>query len=214
MKTQANSGARTITAPAIAAQIHAITHGEGVEKKLMANFADNGTPLATLAIEALANDLLPSAYPNIAEMRENATEAFDKCVLAAINELYTFYDRQVPAAFYNVLLAAAFKSEGGEMYRMFQKASNLEEDRLNDAVLHAMLLVTPIGLHVQSVLSGYGLELMHVMNCGCQLRPTARKPFEAPVNLDELPALTENLMAAALEQYGINAVSSGDKRGF
>lgn len=209
MKTQAIARTSPLTA-----QIHAITHGDGVEQALMAKFADNGTPLATLAIEALANDLLPNAYPNLSAMRDRATEAFDKCALAAINELYTFYGRQVPAAFYNVLLTAAFKSEGGEMYRMFEKAANLQEDRLNDAVLHAMLLVTPIGLHVQSVLSGYGLELVHVMNCGCSLRPTARKPFEAPVNLDELPALTENLMAAALEQYGVNAVSSGDKRGF
>ena len=210
MKTQASLGA---TAP-LSAQIQAVTHGEGVEKALMASFADNGTPLATLAIEALANDLLPTAYPDLAKLRDNATEAFDKCVLAAINELYTTYGRNVPAAFYNVLLTAAFKSDDGIMYRMFQKANQLEEDRLNDAVLHAMLLVTPIGLHVQSVLSGYGLELVHVMNCSCILRPTGRKPFEAPVDRDELPALTENLMAAALEQYGVNAVSSGDKRGF
>ena len=67
------------------------------------------------------------------------------------------------------------------MYRMFEKADKLAEDRLNDAVLHAMLLVTPIGLNVQAVLSGYGLELMHVMNCGCMLRPRAGKPFEAPL---------------------------------
>ena len=198
----------------LSAQIHAITTGEGVERDLMRNFADNGTTLANQAIEALANDLVPSAYPNLPAMLARATEGFDKCAIAAINELFNTYGRTVPAAFYNVLLTAAFKAEGSEMYRMFQKAENLMEDRLNDAVLHAMLLVTPIGLHVQSVLSGYGLELMHVMNCGCSLRPTARKPFDAPIDSDELPALTENLMAAALEQYGVNAVSSGGKRGF
>lgn len=195
-------------------QIHAITMGDGVERDLMANFADNGTPLAQLAIEALANDLLPEAYPDLDTLADQATQPFEQVVIAAVAELYNFYGRNVPAAFYNVLLTAAFKSENGHMYRMFEKADKLAEDRLNDAVLHAMLLVTPIGLNVQAVLSGYGLELMHVMNCGCMLRPTARKPFEAPLGADELPALAENLMAAALEQYGVNAVSSGKKRSF
>lgn len=201
---------------ALSQQIHAITIGEGVDREVMAKFADNGTPLAQLAIEAIANDLLPEAYPDLTVLAAKALQPYEKVVLAAVTELYNFYGRNVPAAFYNVLLVAAFKSENGQMYRMFDQIepAKIAEDRLNDAVLHAMLLVTPIGLHVQSVLSSYGLELMHVMNCGCMLRPRAGKPFEAPLGADELPSLTENLMAAALEQYGVNAVSSGKNRSF
>jgi len=195
-------------------QIAAITFNKGVDAALMRQFSSNGTSLAAEAIDALADDLLPSAYPNFDTLKASAAEPFEKCVVAAVAELFGFYGRHVPAAFYNVLLTAAFESQGNLMYRMFEKTSNISRDRLFDAVLHATLLVTPIGMHVQSVLSGYGLELLHVMNCGCKIRAAMHSPFVYSITADTLHALTDNLKAATLEQYGVNARTSGDARGF
>lgn len=202
------------TADTLTKQIAAITFNQGVDAQLLHQFAGNGTPLAAEAIDALADDLLPTAYPDFATLQAKTAEPFEKCVIAAVAELFGFYGRQVPAAFYNVLLTAAFESKGNLMYRMFEKTENISRDRLFDAVLHSTLLVTPIGMHVQSVLSSYGLELMHVMNCGCKIRAAHHRPFEYTLAADTLHALTDNLKAATLEQYGINARTSGDARGF
>lgn len=134
---------------------------------------------------------------------------------AAVADLFDEFGYSVPASFYNVILKSA---EGGEVpglnFKMFQNRNNLGSDRLLDAVLHASLLVTPIGLFVQSVLSQHDLEFTHVMDCGCSINLSSHDAFVVRLDPDLKAAYLQNMLAASFEQYGVNATTSRRKRGF
>jgi hypothetical protein len=97
---------------------------------------------------------------------------------------------------------------------MFKDDATLMQDRLWDAVLHAALLVTPIGMFIQSAFSKYGLQFTHVMNCGCAAAEYTGDAFHLPLDPELKAAYLQNMIAAALEQYGVNAATSRANRGF
>lgn len=173
-------------------------------------FMYHGTPLALESLNAIGADFDLSAYPDFDAV--TATTDIQHRTIAALRALFTEFGHDVPASFYQVILDTAFTD--APIMGMFKKKDQLMHDRLQDAVLHAMLLVTPIGLRVQSVMSQHGLRFMHVMNCGCGITMSVDAPFEISLDAALKPAYLQNLVAAAFEQYGVNASTSRERRGF
>ena len=163
-------------------------------------FRHHGTPLAMESLTAIGNDFDLSAYPCI--------------MVKAVQDLFDEFGHDVPASFYNVILATLMRDAPEKLMDMFKDKKELMRDRLWDAVLHAMLLVTPIGMRVQSILSRHGLTFTHVMNCGCTIAESADAPFTIALDEKLKPAYLQNMTAAAFEQYGVNASTSRAGRGF
>jgi hypothetical protein len=176
-------------------------------------FRHHGTPLAVESLEAIGGDFDVAAYPRLDEELKRATTDLQRRTVEAVMELFAEFGYQVPASFYHVVLAAAFETEK-PLLEMFKDKKELLRDRLWDAVLHAMLLVTPVGMRVQSVLSRHGVRFLHVMNCGCAVTDSIDAPFDISLDAGLKPAYLQNMMAASFEQYGVNASTSRQGRGF
>ncbi|MCE9506866.1 MAG: hypothetical protein K8R48_00925 [Alphaproteobacteria bacterium] len=177
-------------------------------------FRHHGTPLAMEALDAIGHDFDRAAYPDFGSALQSAGTDAAQMAVRGVQALFDEFGYAVPASFYNVILATALRDDAEVLMDMFKDKKQLLRDRLWDAVLHAMLLVTPIGLHVQSVLSQHGLRFTHVMNCGCNIAPSADVPFSIGLDAVLKPAYLQNLLAAAFEQYGVNATTARSGRGF
>lgn len=169
-------------------------------------FQPHGTPLGVEALSAIGYDFVADRYPDF--------DALEGSLGAAMRDLFSEFGYDVPASFYNVILKTKEETQDVRLFEMFKDKKRLMQDRLADAVLHAMLLVTPLGLRVQSILSRHGLRFVHVMNCGCQVIASADAPFDITLDPALKPAYLQNMIAASFEQYGVNAVTSGSVRGF
>ena len=175
-------------------------------------FAWDGTPLATEALNAIGNDF--ATYPDLDAALAAAESDMTCRAIMAIMGIEAELGRDVPAALYNVMLAACQRDNPTQLMDMFKDDKVLMQDRLWDAVLHAALLVTPIGMFIQSTFSRYGLQFTHVMSCGCAPAEYPGAAFFIPLDEDLKPAYLQNMIAAALEQYGVNAATAGKARGF
>ncbi len=121
--------------------------------------------------------------------------------MLALRDLYVEFGYHVPAAFYNALLGALTEDNEAVGRRLFKNKQNLMQDRLWDAVLHAMLLVTPIGLYVHSVFSQHGLRFVHLMNCSCKIEPREDEPpFHMTLDTTLKPAST--LQKSSSSRFG------------
>lgn len=174
-------------------------------------FRFHNTPLCMEALSAIGMDFRLEAYPDFATLEASSSDAFTQKIVAVTKDLFNEFGFAVPASFYNVILESGSTSQ---LLKMFKNKANLMQDRLFDAVLHASLLVTPIGLFVQSKMSQHGLRFMHVMNCGCDINLCTDEPFVIRLDCELKPAYLQNMLAAAFEQYGVNAATSRTKRGF
>lgn len=177
-------------------------------------FRHHGTPLALEALDAIGRDFDRTAYPDFRAAQRSAETAAAQMTVMGVQALFDEFGHEVPASFYHVILATALRDDAEVLMDMFKDKKQLLRDRLWDAVLHAMLLVTPVGLRVQSVLSQHGLRFTHVMNCGCKIGPSADAPFSIALDPTLKPACLQNMLAAAFEQYGVNAATSRSGRGF
>lgn len=177
-------------------------------------FAYHGTPLAVEAMTAIANDFDTTSYPDFDALAVEADTTTAQKTIAACRALFDVFGYNVPASFYGAFLATALREDITRQMPLFKNKSELMRDRLWDAVLHATLLVTPVGLYVQSVMSQHGLRFVHVMNCSCNIFETAEAPFSISLDQDLMPAYLQNLVAASFEQYGVNASTSRAGRGF
>lgn len=177
-------------------------------------FAYHGTPLAVEAMTAIAHDFDTEMYPDFDALLASADTVVARKMIAACMDLFQVFGHDVPASFYGVFLATALREDITRQMPLFKNKNELMRDRLWDAVLHAVLLVTPIGLYVQSVMSRHGLRFTHVMNCSCSVGETTDAPFSITLDRDLLPAYLQNLVAASFEQYGVNASTSRAGRGF
>lgn len=175
-------------------------------------FRFHNTSLCMESLDAIGHDFDMERYPNCDRLLRHAPSDLHARTIAAVGDLFKTFGYDVPAAFYNALLGAVNDVSG---IRLFHKETELIRDRLWDAVLHAMLLVTPIGLYVHSVFSQHGLRFVHMMNCSCKVEPLERDlPFRVSWDTDLGPAYLQNMVAAAFEQYGVNAATSRENRGF
>lgn len=176
--------------------------------KAMRMFAALNTPMRDEALTALAENLTDAAYPPLGAYDFVVQTPVQRGVLNSLQDIQRIYGNTLPAAFYRVVLNTAFQVEQGTMLPMFKDMDELLEDRIMDAALHAVLLVTPVGLHIQSLFSQNGVRFSHVMNCGCITQESKDAPFyiSEPTG-DEKVALMQNVIAATLEQYGVNAVT-------
>lgn len=177
-------------------------------------FTYHGTPMQYEAMVTLAADFSLDRYPDFTACRDRAETPLAQKTVAALEQLFGVFGHSVPAAFYNVVLATVLRDDTSKSMTLFKGDSDLMQDRLWDAVLHGALLVTPIGLYVQSVFSKHGLRLQHMMNCSCITSETTDAPFNVSLDRNLLPAYLQNMLAAAFEQYGTNASTSRSKRGF
>lgn len=169
-------------------------------------FRYHDTPFAQESLSAIGHDFDRALYPDFAQLQAETEVA--RRTIEAVTALFTEFGYEVPASFYQVILAAALREKVGTLMEMFKDKKQLMRDRLQDAVLHAILLVTPVGLRVQSVLSQHGLRFTHVMNCGCNIEVNADAPFTITLDPALKAAYLQNLVAAAFEQYGVNASTS------
>ena len=178
-------------------------------------FRYHNTPLAMEALSVIGKDLLPTSYPDLKARLQTAETEVEHRTILCLQSLFDTFGQNVPAAFYNALLGALEEDNQTIGRRLFKYKKLLMQDRLWDAVLHAMLLVTPIALYVHSVFSQHGLRFTHMMNCSCKVEiKEDEPPFSIHLNEALKPAYLQNLIAAALEQYGVNASTSGKTRGF
>jgi hypothetical protein len=178
-------------------------------------FAWHGTPLATEALTAIGTSLTTTdGWPNLTKALAAAKSDLSRRAVLAVMDIEAELGRDVPAALYEVLLATALRDEPEALMDMFKNRDTLMQDRLWDAVLHAALLVTPVGLFIQSCFAKRGVLFTHVMNCGCGIQPYTGTPFDLPLDADLKAAYLQNMVAAALEQYGVNAATSRAGRGF
>jgi len=177
-------------------------------------FCYHGTPLAMEALTAIGQDFDLGRYPDFRQSLESARTDMTRMTVRAVEALFAEFGTDVPASFYHVILATALRDEADTLMDMFKDKKELMRDRLWDAVLHAMLLVTPVGMRVQSVLSQHGIRFTHVMNCGCVTAKSTDAPFSIALDPALKPAYLQNLLAAAFEQYGVNAATSRSTRGF
>jgi hypothetical protein len=177
-------------------------------------FAYHGTPMANEALNAIGGDFEISQYPDLRLAKMVATTTLAQNTVKAVEQLFAEFGHTVPASFYNVILATSLREDTDKLLGMFKDKDVLMRDRLWDAVLHAMLLITPIGLRVQSVLSQHGVRFTHVMNCGCITAENPDASFDIKLDADLKAAYLQNMMAAAFEQYGVNAATSRAGRGF
>lgn len=191
---------------------HTFENGAYVEAAQL--FAYHGTPLAQESLSAIGHDFDRAAYPDFDKAEELAATDVARRTVAAVRALFAEFGYDVPASFYDVILDTALRPVPETLMDMFKDKKQLMKDRLQDAVLHAMLLVTPVGLRVQSVLSQHGLRFTHVMNCGCSIALSTDAPFAIVLDAELKPAYLQNLVAAAFEQYGVNASTSRAARGF
>lgn len=175
-------------------------------------FRFHNTVLCMESLDAIGHDFDADRYPDCARLLRHAPSDIHARTIRAVGDLFETFGYNVPAAFYNALLGAVNETTG---MRLFYKETELTRDRLWDAVLHAALLVTPIGLYVHSVFSQHGLRFVHMMNCSCKVEPLERDlPFRVSWDRDLAPAHLQNMVAAAFEQYGVNAATSRQNRGF
>lgn len=202
-------------------QLAKSANGTGLEDASRADYVEaarlfryNDTPLCREALSAIGKDFAVSAYPDLDAMIVSAESAYIKRIVVAVQDLFAEFGYAVPASFYNVILDTARQNDNPGGKSMFKNKKALMQDRLQDAVLHAALLVTPVGLRMQSIFSRHNLRFTHVMNCSCIMQDTAEAPFEISLDADLKPAYLQNLVAAAFEQYGVNAATSGADRGF
>jgi hypothetical protein len=178
-------------------------------------FRYHSTPLAMESLSAIGKDFQCAAYPDLDALKEMAKTDLAKRTIASLQDLFEVFGYDVPAAFYNALLGTLEATEEFKNLRLFKNKKKIMQDRLWDAVLHAMLLVTPVGLYVHSVFSRHGLRFVHMMNCSCHVEIKPNDPrFDVHLDMDLLPAYLQNLVAASFEQYGVNASTSGASRGF
>lgn len=169
------------------------------------------TPLAQEAMIAIGNDFDKNSYPDFSYLRDTAQTPVSKKTVSVLEGLFSEFGYDVPASFYNALIEIA---EQGVWKDLFKNKDTLIQDRLWDSVLHAVLLVTPIGLYVHSVFSQNGLRFTHMMNCSCKIDETKDKPFYITLDQELKAAYLQNVIAASFEQYGVNASTSGKSRGF
>lgn len=177
-------------------------------------FRYHNTPLAMESLATIGKDFGLRYYPELPALAAKAQDSLQQKTIAAVSVLFNELGYSVPAAFYNVLLATAMRDDNHKLMGMFRDKTSIQRDRLWDAVLHAVLLVTPIGLYVQSVFSQHGLRFMHVMDCGCKISMTSEPAFTVALDSALKPAYLQNMLAAAFEQYGVNAETSRKSRGF
>lgn len=177
-------------------------------------FHYHGTPLAMEALSAIGRDFDRARYPDFNVCLQQAETDVARKTVQAVQALFAEFGYDVPASFYQVILATVLRDDAKVLMGMFKNKKQLMQDRLWDAVLHAMLLVTPVGLRVQSVLSQYGLRFIHVMNCGCKVEENVDAPFSIQLDPALKAAYLQNLVAASFEQYGVNASTSRSARGF
>lgn len=177
-------------------------------------FVYHKTPLGIEALEVIGQDFMLENYPDFSAWRAEAKTALAQKTLAAVEEIFATLGHDVPAALYDLFLETAFRDNADVLLGMFRQKDQLMRDRLWDAALHAALLVTPVGMFIQSVFSRHGLRFMHVMDCGCRLFETPEASFDIALDADLKPAYLQNMLAATFEQYGVNAATSRAGRGF
>lgn len=170
-------------------------------------FRHHDTPMVMEALSAIGHDFDLEAYPNFEACKQKAQTPFARRVVEAVEGLFAEFGYEVPASFYRVILAAHNE------ILLFKGEREMLQDRLWDSVVHGMLLVTPIGLRVQSVLSQYGVRFEHVMECGCH-DITSVERFDIALDPALKSAYLQNMVAASFEQYGVNARTSKAGRGF
>ncbi len=174
-------------------------------------FNHHKTPMAYEAMTAIGEDFSVSAYPNFDALADTAETVVAQKTAVVLKDLFAEFGYDVPASFYNALLEVA---ESEKWMDMFKNKDQLMQDRLWDAVMHATLLVTPLGLYVHSVFSQHGLRFTHLMNCSCTVAETTDSAFTVTLDQELKPAYLQNMVAASFEQYGVNASTSKDARGF
>jgi len=177
-------------------------------------FRYHRTPLAMESLSAIGNDFALECYPDFSNLDSLASNDIEKRTAMAVTQLFEEFGYNVPASFYNVILASTANPSAEVGLKMFHDESKTMRDRLWDAVLHAMLLVTPIGLRVQSIISQQGIRFFHVMDCGCGVKLSHDMPFNITLDEQLKSAYLQNLVAASFEQYGVNATTSAKSRGF
>lgn len=209
------------TLPQIWQRLEKSTSGTALSDKARADYVEaaqlfryHNTPLAREALSAIGNDFAIAAYPDLSALAAQAESQLAANVISGVSALFAEFGYDVPASFYNIILETLNAAEEEQDLAMFKNKKVLMLDRLRDAVLHAMLLVTPVGLYVQSVLSQHGVRFVHLMNCSCSAEPFMGAPFVIALDADYKQAYLQNLVAASLEQYGVNAATSREGRGF
>lgn len=178
-------------------------------------FRYHETPLCREALTAIGKDFLLTAYPDFDFLLSLKHNDLAVKTITAAKALFHEFGYSVPASFYNIILETVLRDETSEKgIKLFKNKKILMQDRLWDAVLHASLLVTPIGLYVQSVFSQHGVRFTHLMNCNCSPSLNPDDVFIIKMDQDLKPAYLQNMIAASFEQYGVNAATSREGRGF
>jgi hypothetical protein len=177
-------------------------------------FRYHETPLCLEALSTIGKDFLLGAYPDFDALLAQANNKLGTNMITAVKALFGEFGYAVPASFYNIILETVREENPQISIKMFKNKKALMQDRLWDAVLHASLLVTPIGLYVQSVLSQHGVRFTHMMNCSCSPSANPDAAFVIALDQDLKSAYLQNMVAASFEQYGVNAATSRQGRGF
>lgn len=208
------------TLPQIWQRLAKSTSGTGLSEAQRRDYVEaaqlfryHDTPLYLEALSTIGKDFLLSAYPDFDHWLANATTDLSRNMIGAAKALFDEFGYSVPASFYNIILET-IRDETKISIKLFKNKKALMQDRLWDAVLHASLLVTPIGLFVQSIMSQHGVRFTHMMNCSCSPGVNPDQVFFIKLDQDLKAAYLQNMIAASFEQYGVNAATSRSGRGF
>lgn len=165
-------------------------------------FAEN-QPNADAALNFVGAQFRANAYPNFDTLRNTLgqTNAFAMTVIDAVETVYREFGHNLPACCYTAMLAALDANGNSDMLNLWQERDRIDFDRAVDAGLHALALNTPVFMRVQSILSAFGLEIMHTGKCGCCISPSNGTPFNYTLP-DDLRANTlDCLVRTLLDEY-------------
>lgn len=171
------------------------------------------TPKAMEALAIIGEDFKAEKYPDLDKFSDEAETLLEVKTAAALNDLYQEFGRAFPASFYEVFIALVQRPDAHVSIDIFKDKNYLQRDCLWDSILHAILLVNPVSLRVQSVFSKHGLRFQHLKGCTCKVSITAEAPFEVALDPELKTAYLQNVVAAAIEQYDYNAFTASDDYG-
>lgn len=142
---------------------------------------------AVRAADTLEAEMSPAAF-------NTDWQTYPNYLQAAVQQLYAIFGQQLPAAFYRVFQTMPALGVWQD-YRQDNRYLS-DEVRTLDATVHAMALGTPMLMTVQAVLSQYGLQFVHLGNCGCCI-----EAYNAPAY--PLPDLSRHGERLISDYYGL-----------
>lgn len=133
------------------------THCDGVDvpHNRVAFINANRQP-ALLAADTLEHEMRPESY-------NTDWSSYPAFLRQPVADLYGIFGQQLPAAFYRVFEVLPSVGQFQD-YRQNNRYLTAHFRTL-DAAIHATALETPVLMTVQAVLSGHGLQFVHLDGC-------------------------------------------------